>query len=428
VGEDSILPAADLPAYAVDGIVPHAVAFPADGEQVARLVALASEHELSVIPWGGGTAMGLGNIPRRADIVVSLRRLQQVIAYSPSDMTVTVQAGITLAELQSVLAGHGQMLPLDPPLPHRATVGGILATAASGPLRIQFGLPRDLALGLRVVTADGAMTKSGGIVVKNVAGYDMTRLHIGALGTLGVIVEATLKVVPIHKTWVTVAGTFATLTEAIAAARALRMARIVPWSLVLLPPGVLPGLVAGSDGQQVVAVRLAGMPEAIGPQTQRAMEAIREAGAVSAQEVDHAEDGFWPAVRDWPATVGNGAGVLVSLGILPSQVQNVMVAAQDIGARLHVPLTMLVSPAAAVIHCYMGGNGSEAELADAIKALTAAVGEWNGSIVVERCPWALKKHINVWGPSGGDFPVLRRIKESFDPKGTLNPGRFVGGL
>ncbi len=433
VGVDGVLPAAELPAHAVDGLVPQAVALPANVEQVSRLVAFANEQGLAVIPRGGGTAMGLGGIPRRADIVIGLRRMKRVIAYSPSDMTVTVQAGITLDELQSMLAGHGQMLPLDPPLPDRATIGGILASAASGPLRIQFGLPRDLALGMRVVTADGAITKSGGIVVKNVAGYDMTRLHVGALGTLGVIVEATFKVVPIAKTLVTVAGSFATPIEALAAAHALRMARIVPWSLVLLPPGVLRGLVAESDGQYVVAVRLGGMPEAIGPQAQRATDAMREAGAVSALEVARAEESFWPAVRDWPATVGNGEGVLVRVGILPSQAQTVLAAAQDIAARLGVPLASLVFPATALVYMWSATTPAVAEASgDAalqmVKALAAIAGEWNGTAVVERCPKALKEQVSVWGPSGRDFAVLRRIKETFDPKGTLNPGRFVGGL
>ena len=240
------------------------MAFPDSVEQVSRLLAFANDNGLTVVPRGGATAMAKGNQPRQVDMVVSLERMDKVLDYSPEDMTIAVQAGVTLEQMQHLMAEKGQMLPLDPPLPGRATVGGMLATNASGPLRYQFGMPRDFALGSVVVYADGTVAKAGGRTVKNVAGYDMTRLHIGAFGTLGIIVEATFKVTPRPKSLVTVSGTFATLAEAAAAARALRMARIVPWSLVLLGPGA----VAGQDAPFTVAVRLGGQPVVVGPQAQ----------------------------------------------------------------------------------------------------------------------------------------------------------------
>ncbi len=421
VGSAGIAPAADLPAYAVDGVLPAVVAMPDSVEQISRLLAFANGAGLALFPRGGGTAMGMGGAPQRVDIVLSMQRLAKVIDYSPEDMTVTTQAGVTLATIQTLLAGQRQMLPLDPPLPERATVGGILATNASGPLRYQFGMPRDLALGTVVVYADGTVAKSGGRTVKNVAGYDMTRLHVGAFGTLGVIVEATFKVSPLPKALVTVAGTFATLAEAGAAARALRMARIVPWSLALVPPSAASGL---GDGY-TVAVRLGGQPVVVTPQAQRALDTLTEAKGSQVHAVDNAEASFWPALRDWPATVGDANGVLLRIGVAPSQAVTALAAVHEMTTHYGLQASSLAWPGAATIFCYL--SGTDDGLAAALTAMAAASKEWHGNLAIERCPQRIKAHAPLWGPAEADA-LTRRVKQTFDGKGVLNPGRFVGGL
>ncbi len=420
-GAAGMASAAELPRFAIDGVVPSAVVAPETVEQVSRVVAFANANGLAVIPRGGGTMMSIGGAPRAVDIVLSMSRLAKVIDYSPEDMTVTAQAGVTLATLQTLLAARSQMLPLDPPLPPRATVGGVLATNASGPLRYQFGMPRDFALGTVVVYADGTIAKAGGRTVKNVAGYDMTRLHIGAFGTLGVIVEATFKVAPLPKSMVTAAARFATLAAATAAARALRMARIVPWSLVLAPPAALSGR---PDGY-TVAVRLGGQAVVVTPQLQRALETLKEAQGSAVAEIDKAEETFWPNVRDWPNTIGGGEGVLVRIGVAPSQAQNVLAAAQDIAARQGVTASALAFPGAATIFCHLAG--APESCMDAVAGLLAVVNEWNGNLVVERGPRLLKERMSVWGSAGADA-LTQRVKQTFDVNNVLNPGRFVGGL
>jgi glycolate oxidase FAD binding subunit len=336
-------------------------------------------------------------------------------------MTITAQAGVTLAHIQRLLAEREQTLPLDPPLPERATVGGILATNASGPLRYQFGMPRDLALGAVVVYADGTVAKSGGRTVKNVAGYDMTRLHIGAFGTLGVIVEATFKVSPLPRVLVTSVGTFATLAAAVSAARALRMARIVPWSLALVGPGAL---ASRGDGY-TVAVRLGGQPAVVTPQKQRALDTLKEAQGSAVAEAANAEETFWPQVRDWPATMGDAESVMVRIGVAPSRVQNALEAAQNAAAGRSVTSSSLAFPGAATVYCSLAGDA--AHVADAVASLTAAAKELNGNLVVERCPSALKGRLAAWGGAQADA-LTQRVKQTYDPHATLNPGRFVGGL
>lgn len=421
VGGAGLAPAAELAAYAVDGCVPGVVAMPDSVEQVARLLALANEAGYKVVPWGGGTAMGVGGIPSGVDIVLSTARLAAVLDYSPDDMTITVQAGATLAMLQGRMAGHGQMLPLDPPLPARSTVGGVLATNASGPLRYQFGMPRDLALGAVVVYPDGTVARSGGRTVKNVAGYDMTRLHIGAYGTLGVIVEATFKVAPLPKMQVTVAGQFASLAAAVLAARALRMARIVPWSLLLAAPGAL----AGAGDGYTVAVRLGGQPAVVTPQQQRALDTLHEAKGSDVREVAQAEEMLWPQARDWPLTAGDSADAMVRIGVAPSQMQNVLSAAQDIAARHGLAVSSIAFPGAATVYCSL--SGAPQALLAAAQGLTAVTKEWNGNLLLERCPLLLKQHMSVWQPGEADA-LTRRVKQTYDARATLNPARFVGGL
>ena len=196
VGKEHVVSGAGALPGGVDGVEPRATVFPADAGEIGAVLAYANKKRLAVLPIGGGTQLGLGHPPERADIALSLSRLDKIVAHEPADMTVTVQAGMSIAALQAHLAQYGQCLPYDPPLPGRATVGGIIATREAGPLRQVFRGVADRLLGIHVVTTDGKLVKAGGRVVKNVTGYEMGRLYAGSMGTLAVIVEATFKVQP----------------------------------------------------------------------------------------------------------------------------------------------------------------------------------------------------------------------------------------
>ena len=198
----------DPAGYSIDGLHPKVVVVPNNPQQLSQAMSAAWEEGMAVAPWGGGTRMQLGNAIRRLDVIVDLSRLNRVVQHNPADLTVTVEAGITLTSLQQGLAEHGQLLALDPPLPDRASIGGTLAARVSGPLRWQYGNARDLVLGMKVVQADGMVTKSGGQVVKNVSGYDMARLHVGGLGTLGIISEVSFKLTPLPRNQATVLAAF----------------------------------------------------------------------------------------------------------------------------------------------------------------------------------------------------------------------------
>ena len=197
VGESGILSEEQVVAYTFDGYVPKAVVLPTSIQEMQEVLQFAVTQGLSVMPAGAGTKLGIGNLPEKVDVVLATTRLNSVVEYEPADLTVTVEAGIRLRDLQTELAKHRQYLVLNPPYADRCTIGGIVATNASGSFRLRHGTARNQVLGLRVVRADGTVVKSGGKVVKNVAGYDLNKLYIGAFGTLGIITEVTLKLSPI---------------------------------------------------------------------------------------------------------------------------------------------------------------------------------------------------------------------------------------
>ena len=241
--------------YEVDGLRPAAVALPESIDEVSAVLAASGRQRAAVVPWGGGTAMALGNLPRAHDVSLVTRLLNRVVEYEPADLTLTVQAGITMAALAEELRRHGQFLPLD--APDDATLGGVLATGAFGPRRHAYGPVRDWVLGVRVVHADGRVTKAGGRVVKNVAGYDMTKLYLGSLGTLGVIVEASLRVTPLpaaEETWAAVcpSSTEAARLALDVASRGLRLGALTVAG-PLGPDGPLAAAGLDSRGYAVLA-------------------------------------------------------------------------------------------------------------------------------------------------------------------------------
>ena len=193
-------------AFEIDGIAAHERAAPATAAELAATLQAADEAGNAVAAVGGGTQLDLGMPPSRLDVVIDTTGLNRVVEYEPADLTVTVEAGIRFAELQRILGEQGQFLALDPAVQDGATIGGVIATNTSGPLRLSYGTPRDLVIGTRVANPDGTLTHAGGRVVKNVAGYDLNKLYIGSLGTLSIVVELSFKLAPIPPSLEAVVG------------------------------------------------------------------------------------------------------------------------------------------------------------------------------------------------------------------------------
>jgi len=381
-------------AFTVDGLTPQAAVAPATYEQAAEVMRYAHAEGLAVIPRGGGTHVHIGNVPARYDIALSLSRLNAVVEHEPADLTATVQAGMTLAGLQRRLAAAGQLLPLDPAGGERATVGGMLAANAWGPWRHAHGSARDVTIGLRVVTAEGQLTRAGGRVVKNVAGYDLCKLYVGSLGTLGVIVEATFKLAPLPRA-----------TAAISAACGSAAAACDLASTIQRRGLSVRGIALTRDGAGwALVLELAGTPAAV--------ERSRREIAALARVADAAPPDPFP----------DDASVLCKASVLPSRLPTLIEAL----AALPGPPRILAFPTVGVCHAAWPSPDDAEGIAGAVRELTSSAG---GTLVLERCPLDLKRRVDVFGDAPGpSFELMRRLKEQFDPKGVLSPGRFAGRL
>lgn len=408
--------APSLAAAAVDGVTPRWVAAPATIAQLSQLLALAREEALAVMPRGSGSSLEQGCPPPRVDLVVDLRRLDAVVEHSPDDLTISVQAGINGGALAARLAPHRQTLPLDPPGWNFRTLGGLAATQASGPLRVRYGTMRDLLLGVRFVQADGVVTWGGAKVVKSVTGYDIPKLMVGSLGTLGVLVELTLRLHPtpeLEGTWL---ASFHSTAQAQECVAGLLESTVQPSRLEMLDDRALTAC-----DLPVAAAALAISIGTVEPAV-RAQEA-QVAGIVQRTHgrLETMGMSFW---RTYDRTLAAPGGVTLRVGTVP--------------ARLAATFaeTRAVLEGAAVAGCAALGalrarvdGGDTAALTRGIERLRAFVADVDGGVVIERGPRAVREAIDPWGPVPPPaLAVMRKIKHEFDPTGVLNAGRFVGGL
>jgi glycolate oxidase FAD binding subunit len=415
--------------YAVDGIQPLLVTTPSTVEEVSEVVGLANRHHLKVLAHGSGWHMNLGGLPDHIDILLSTHKLTHILEHEAPDMTCHVEAGITLASLQTQLAAKGQRLSLDPPGKEQITLGGLLATNASGPRRLRYGAARDLVIGLRVVQANGDIARSGGRVVKNVAGYDLNKLYIGSMGTLGIIVEANLKLHPLPSAERTLLLAFTNAEDAIRTVAAILGSQLIPSALELIDAAAATdmadffGLNLPTNGY-TLAVNFEGGVSAIARQVDETRLLARSQGALLGDELEGDEqENFWNAVRE------HTQGALsCKVALLVTQVASYLRLLSQICQRHDIEAATVTHAGNGVIYVELRPNDATPRLVAAIAELRLHAQEARGSLVVERCPVDLKHSISIWGEPKGEFPMMQRLKQQFDPTGTFVTGRFLGGL
>ena len=427
VGAPNVLTGVECSPYVIEGRTPEAVVFPGTKDEIAAVVRLAAEEALPVMPSGGGTKLHIGAPPGRVGLVLGLRRLDRLIEHEPGDLTVTAEAGMTLGALQASLGHRGQWLSLDPPSAERATLGGILASNASGPRRHLYGTARDLLLGLTVVMADGSIVRGGGKVVKNVAGYDLPKLFIGSFGTLGIIAEGTVKLRPRPDADRLVLARFHHLKDAGRAAHAVMGSDLIPCALELVDGEAL-RIVAAEGGGAALLIGLDGIPEQVEWQCGEVGRLLGRLGMVDVRVLDGAaRDEAWRAL----GAIGRGGledvAAVMKWGLLPTQVAEVLeqgaVIAQTHGLRAALTAHAGVGIATAVL------SGADAA------SVVATLGEWRAMVVgagghalLEWAPLAVKERVTVWDEPGPAGRMMKALKSRLDPRGLLNPGRFVGGI
>jgi glycolate oxidase FAD binding subunit len=400
---------AATPQDAVDGAQPHVVIEPGSELELAKVLQLANDAGLAVIPRGGGTKLAWGNPPKRADLVLSTARLNRIVEHAWADLTVTVEAGCTIQTLQETLAQHAQRLALDALWPDRATVGGVLSTNDSGALRLRFGALRDLIIGVTLALPDGTLASSGGKVVKNVAGYDLPKLATGALGTLGVITRAVFRLHPLPKETRTISCLTRDIREAQRLILAIQDSQLAHSALQVR---------VVADARPQVDVLFEATQAGLTAQTEQlrsilAPNLLTDPGPVvwkSRQEL------YGAAKRD-----ANSAAAKIS--VLPARIADAMESLAGVCAGKARCNAVVQATGIGCVHL----EGEPASLASALKSSRAALEGAGGSLAIAHHPASMPP-VDAWGEPGDALPLMRAVKQQLDAKGTLNPGRFVGGI
>lgn len=405
-------------AFSIHGNAPQAVVYPGSYAEVSEVLRYATANRLAVIPWGSGAMMHIGNAPAQYDIALSLSRLDAVVEHEAADLTVTCQAGIPLAALQERLATTGQGVPLGPFPGSAPTIGGILAAAAYASTRHAFGTPRDSVIGLRVVTADGKLTRAGGNVVKNVAGYDLCKLYIGSLGTLGVIVESTVKLSPLPEAQRYLVFSCVDAPAACDFARDLTRRGLCIESIELLNTAAATAMLGDdSGGTCTLAIGLTGTLAAVDRSANDALSLARSGGVkqVRASVSRRAAPIF--------ARLGSGsdAALTCRAAVLPTQLPSLIQALSSAGST---PSIVALPTIGTLRVSWPTGSDTPADL----RAFQLVTAQACANITIERCPSDLRAGLDAFGALPRSFELMRRIKRQFDPDGILSPGRFVGRL
>jgi glycolate oxidase FAD binding subunit len=390
---------------AVDGVAPSWVATPGSTAEVAEVLRAAAEHSLTVVARGTGSKLGWGAPPSGVDVVVDTTRMDRIVEHAAGDLIVHVQAGITLAALQEALAPAGQRLGLDPVVP--GTIGGLVATGGSGPLRLSHGGVRDLLIGVTMVRADGVVAKAGGKVVKNVAGYDLGKLLTGSWGTLGIVTEAIFRLhpLPVAARWVTVGVD--TAETANARVQAVVHSQLVASAVELDRP---------ADGPATLGVLVEGIEAGVAGRADSLL-ALLGPGATA-----HDTAPAWWGLPPW--TPGEVALKLThEIAGLPRLLDALDTAAGAHGLRAAVRGAAGVG----VLHAALPGDADPPAVAAVVDTVRGASAAWGGDVVVVDAPAPVKAALDVWGPVRG-LDLMRRVKDQFDPEHRLAPGRFVGGI
>jgi glycolate oxidase FAD binding subunit len=407
VGNEHVHPA--TPADAIAGMQPRLVIEPGTETELADVLHLLNDAGLAVIPRGGGTKLAWGNPPARADVVLSTARLTEIIEHAWADLTVSVEAGCTIQRLQETLAQHGQRLALDPLWPEKATVGGVLAVNDSGSLRLRFGALRDLIIGATIALPDGTLASSGGKVVKNVAGYDLPKLVTGAFGTLGVIVRAVFRLHPRPHNTRSFSVTHADACEAQRFVLAVQDSKLAH---TFLQSGF-----SGGDKPES-EILFEGTEAGLSAQHAQ-LQALAAPATVS-----EASSSVWSAREDLFNMLDPAATAIAKISILPANLARTIEMVER-SARTHQLQWSALFYATGL--AWLRLDGKPTPIRETLNGIRVSLQPQDGTLVVIHRPDKMPA-LDTWGPPSDAFPVMKAIKQQLDPKSTLNPHRFVGGI
>ncbi|AFY40424.1 FAD linked oxidase domain protein [[Leptolyngbya] sp. PCC 7376] len=394
----------------VSRLEPEALLVPHNQGALCRIIQDAQQKQKRLIPCGNGTKLAWGGVAKQIDWLVSTQKLNRIVDHAVDDLTITVEAGVTLKTLQTHLRQHNQFLPFDPAFPDEATMGGIVATANAGSWRQRYGGVKDLLLGITVVRADGQLAKAGGKVVKNVAGYDLMKLFTGSYGSLAIATELTFRLYPQQQLIKTVLLT-GNQTQIDTAQRRLLNSVLTPSRADLLAPALMQKLDLTENFGMLV--RFAAIPESVDAQ-------IAELGAIANDcglGIEHHPETLWDTLTEQIYSYP----VSCKIGLLPHQACNFLATVER----------LTDGQAIASIHC-KSGLGLVAfpheKFLRQFQDLRRYCEQHQGFLTMLDAPYSTKIQFDPWGYGGNALPLMKKIKAQFDPQQLFSPGRFVGGI
>ncbi len=437
-----------IAAYAIAGRTPSEAVEPSSAAEVVEIVRHAASAKRAIVACGARTKLSMGLAPSRYDLAVDMSRMNRVVAYDPGDLTLSVEPGITFAALSRTLAEHGQMLPLGVPFSAHSTIGGTIASGVDAPQRQLYGTARDFLLGAEFVTGDGVLAKSGGRVVKNVTGYDLHKLLIGSLGTLGIITKLNFKTFPLPTNMRGFSALFRSMESALEMRDRIARSPLLPSALEIFSPGVASlftgPAVAIATREPMPAGMVAGDQWALttgysGDESTRARyeadlkKMAADRGATGVTIASDTLPAAWARKREFIpiALAASRATTILKIGVLPSKLTLVLSAVAGAVEKHDVPGVVMVRGVGVIYLALLppdAGDGSKQRVAKCVSEIQAAATQLGGHATVPWCPDAWKPDLNMWGTETADWAEMRKVKNAFDPGAVLSPGRFVGGL
>jgi glycolate oxidase FAD binding subunit len=431
--------------YAVDAMVPSAVVKPVSAEEVAEIVRFAKSESLALIPCGNRTKLGFGMPPVRYDFALDVTGLNKIAYYDPADLTLSVDAGIGLAHLAETLGKKNQFVPLAVPFFADCTAGGTIASGMGSALRYSYGSARDFLLGAEFVNGTGALTKSGGRVVKNVTGYDLHKLLIGSLGTLAVLTRLNFRTFPIPQGYGQLVATFSSVEAVVGFQAAIAKSPLTPSSFQILASEAAQRAAEFREECNAplplwfvskhwhIYVGFEGAEPVLRRYSSDLVQYAEQSGAASYHLLDKSRSELLgSALRELPELLSQSspAATIFKIDMLPAFPADIQ-RLREPADRLSIPCALFASlpgPLYFALEPKARDDGSIAALAQIAGGVLEYASSHNGQAAILFCPPELKRVVNAWGPARKDAELMRRVKTAFDPQNIFAPGRFVSGI
>ena len=409
--------------FAIYGVAPEIITFPSNSDELAEIVKYCSANNLNILPLGNGTKLTLGNKPKHLDVGISTKNLNKIIEHSESDFIISAQAGVTLLELKDYIRNTNQFFPLDPPfLNSGATLGGVASANDSGPSRLKYGTFRELILEIKVVNINGETIRGGAKVVKNVAGYDLPKLFVGSLGTLGIITECTVRLYPVPEFSKTYVSGFSSIEELKKAVSDLLDADLVLTCLEIANSNLSVEIFKQAGLRPILfpytlMVKVDNVKQAVNDQINAIERILMKKGVEGA--VIEKDNNIWDHIRNFPYTSNENLVCKASVAI--TDVYKVLENIYEISENLDVEILTSVRAGNGIIIISISGENKII----AANLLRSSINSIKGRLIITQQPSDVDEEINVWGNLDNSLDIMKTIKTGFDPNNLLNSGRFI---